>query len=103
MVYCPLTTDAPRALSHLWCLFNNVRSICECRPKGPSWQVELKASRLRLREESLKFKRDRFESWKKLMEKKGKQKEYRANVQVQLEREKLELRREQLSLKKKDC
>ena len=37
--------------------------------------VELKAERLRLRGEWLNFKRDRFESWKKLMEDKGKQKE----------------------------
>ena len=34
--------------------------------------VELKAERLRLREEWLNFKRDRFESWKKLMETKRK-------------------------------
>jgi hypothetical protein len=36
--------------------------------------VELKAERLRLRGEWLNFKRDRFESWKKLMEDKRKQK-----------------------------
>jgi len=37
--------------------------------------VELKAERLRLRQEWLNFKRDRFESWKKLMEDKRKRKE----------------------------
>ena len=36
--------------------------------------MDLKAERLRLREEALKFKRDRFESWKKLMEDKGRAK-----------------------------
>jgi len=36
---------------------------------------ELKTERLRLRKEWLKFKRDRYESWKKLMEEKGRQKE----------------------------
>jgi len=36
--------------------------------------IELKAERLRLRRELLNFKRNRFESWKKLMEDKGKQK-----------------------------
>jgi len=40
---------------------------------------ELKAERLRLRGEWLNFKRDRFESWKKLMEDKTKQKENQPN------------------------
>jgi hypothetical protein len=62
-------------------------------------EIELKAERLRLRDESLKFKRDRFESWKKLMEEKGRQKENRFNVTVQLQREKLEFRKKRLHLK----
>ena len=41
--------------------------------------VELKAERLRLRGEWLNFKRDRFESWKKLMGDKRKQKENQPN------------------------
>ena len=41
--------------------------------------VELKAERLRLRGEWLNFKRDRFESWKKLMGDKRKQKENQLN------------------------
>jgi hypothetical protein len=64
-------------------------------------EVELKAERLRLCEESLKFKRDRYESWKKLMEEKGRQKENRFKVRVQLQREKLEFRKKQLYLKKR--
>jgi hypothetical protein len=64
-------------------------------------EIELKARRLGLREEWLKFKKDRFESWRKLMEEKGKEKEYRANLHVQLQRERIELRREQLLLKEK--
>ena len=63
--------------------------------------LELKAEKLRLRQEWLTFKKDRFESWKKLMEEKGKQKENRFKLQVQLQREKLEFRKEQLCLKKK--
>ena len=38
--------------------------------------VEIKAERLRLRQEWLNFKGDRFESWKKLMEDNRKRKEY---------------------------
>jgi hypothetical protein len=64
-------------------------------------EIELKARRIGLREEWLKFKKDRFESWRRLMEEKGKEKEYRANLQVQLQRERIELRREQLLLKEK--
>jgi hypothetical protein len=63
--------------------------------------VELKAARLRLRQEWLIFKKDRFESWKKLMEDKGKQKENQFKLKVQLQREKLEYRREQFHLKGK--
>jgi len=37
--------------------------------------MELKAERLRLRREWLTFKKDRFESWKKLMEERERQKE----------------------------
>ena len=65
-----------------------------------SKEIELKTERLRLREEWLKFKRDRYESWKKLMEEKGRQKENRFKVRVQLQREKLEFRKKQLDLKK---
>jgi len=61
-------------------------------------EIELKTKRLRLREEWLKFKRDRYESWKKLMEEKGTQKENRLKVRIQLQREKLEFRKKQLSL-----
>jgi len=64
-------------------------------------ETELKAQRLWLREELLKFKRDRFESWKKLMEDKGKQKENQSKLEVQLQREKLEFRKEQFYLKEK--
>jgi len=63
--------------------------------------IELKAERLRLRGELLKFKRDRFESWKKLMEDKTKQKETQFKLEVQLQREKLEFKREQFYLKEK--
>jgi hypothetical protein len=63
-----------------------------------SKEIKLKTERLRLREEWLKFKRDRFESWKKLMEEKGRQKENRFKVRVQLQREKLEFRKKQLYL-----
>ena len=66
-----------------------------------SKEIELKTERLRLREEWLKFKRDRFESWKKLMEEKGRQKENRFKIRVQLQREKLEFRKKQLSLKER--
>jgi hypothetical protein len=54
-----------------------------------------------LREELLRFKRDRFEAWKKLMEDKGKQKENQSKLEVQLQREKLEFRKEQFYLKEK--
>ena len=64
-------------------------------------EIELRAERLKLREESLKFKKDRFESWKKLMEEKGKQKDYQSRLEVQLQREKLEFRKEQFLLKEK--
>jgi len=55
--------------------------------------LELKAYRLRLCDESLKFKRDRFESWKRLMEEKGREKENRLRLKIQLQREKFEFRR----------
>lgn len=64
-------------------------------------EIELKAERLRLREEWLKFKKDRYESWRRLMEEKGRQKENRFKVRVQLQRDKLEFRKKQLSLKEK--
>ena len=63
--------------------------------------VELKAERLRLRREWLNFKKDRFESWKKLMEEKGKQKESQFKLGMQLRREKLEFKKEQFYLKKR--
>jgi hypothetical protein len=50
-------------------------------------EMDLKAERLRLREETLKFKRDRFESWKRLMEEKGREKENRLRLKIQLQRE----------------
>jgi hypothetical protein len=65
-------------------------------------EIEFKTERLRLREEWLKFKRDRYESWKKLMEEKGRQKENRFRVRVQLQRDKLEFRKKQLYLKEKE-
>lgn len=61
-------------------------------------ELDLKEERLRLREESLKFKRDRFESWKQLMEEKGREKENRLRLKVQLRREVLEFRKEQFAL-----
>ena len=64
-------------------------------------EIELKTKRLRLREEWLKFKRDRYESWKKLMEERGRQKENRFKVRIQLQREKLEFRKDQFYLKEK--
>jgi hypothetical protein len=64
-------------------------------------EIELRAGRLRLREESLKFKRDRYESWKKLMEEKGRQKENQFGVRAQLQRDKLEFRKKQFHLKEK--
>jgi hypothetical protein len=62
-------------------------------------ETEIKARRLKLREESLRFKRDRFDAWRRLMEEKGKQRETRIDLHIQLQREKLELRKEQLLLK----
>jgi hypothetical protein len=67
-----------------------------------SKEIELRTERLRLREEWLKFKTDRYESWKKLMEEKGRQKENRFKVRVQLQREKLKFRKEQFYLKKRN-
>jgi hypothetical protein len=63
--------------------------------------VELKAERLRLRGEWLNFKRDRFESWKKLMEDKRRQKENQFKLEIQLQREKLEFKKEQFYLKER--
>jgi hypothetical protein len=63
--------------------------------------IELKAERLRLRREWLIFKKDRFESWKKLMEDKGKQKENQFELKIQLQMDKLEFRREQFYLEEK--
>jgi hypothetical protein len=61
-------------------------------------ELDLKTERLRLREESLKFKRDRFESWKRLMEDKGREKENRLKLKIQLQREKSEFRKERFLL-----
>jgi len=61
-------------------------------------EMVLKAERLRLREESLKFQRDRFESWKRLMEDKGREKENRLKLKIQLQREKSEFRKERFVL-----
>jgi hypothetical protein len=55
--------------------------------------MDLKAERIRLREETLRFKRDRFESWRQLMEEKGREKENRLRLKIQLQREQFELRR----------
>jgi len=63
--------------------------------------IELKAERLKLRREWLTFRKDRFESWKILMEDKTKQKENQFKLQVQLQREKLEFKKEQAYLKEK--
>jgi hypothetical protein len=63
--------------------------------------IELKAERIRLRGKCLKFKKDRFESWKKLMEDKGKQKENQFKLAVQLQREKLEFKKEKFYLKER--
>jgi hypothetical protein len=56
-------------------------------------EMDLKAERLGLREEALKFQRDRFESWKRLMEEKGREKENRLRLKIQLQREKFEFRK----------
>jgi hypothetical protein len=77
--------------------FSQKKENLELRRK----EMELKTERLRFREEWLKFKRDRYESWKKLMEEKGRQKENRFKVRVQLQRDKLEFRKKQLSLKER--
>lgn len=63
---------------------------CELKRKG----ADLKVERLRLRGEWLKFKKDRFESWRQLMEEKGKEKERLLRLKVQLRREELEFRKE---------
>jgi hypothetical protein len=70
---------------------------CELRRRD----IELKAERLKLRREWLTFKKDRFESWKRLMEEKGKQKENQLKLQIRLQREKLKFKREQVSRKGK--
>lgn len=64
-------------------------------------RIELTAERIRLRKESLEFKRQRYESWKQLMKDKGKQKEEFLRLHVQLQREKLEFRRRSLKAKKR--
>jgi hypothetical protein len=63
--------------------------------------IELKAERLKLRREWLTFRKHRFESWKRLLEEKGKQKENQFKLVVQLQREKLKFKREQIYLKEK--
>jgi|APFre7841882793_1041355.scaffolds.fasta_scaffold05200_2 hypothetical protein len=60
--------------------------------------MDYKTERLRLREEALKFEKDRFESWKRLMEEKGREKENRLKLKIQLQREKFEFRKEQFAL-----
>jgi hypothetical protein len=62
-------------------------------------EMDLKAERLRLREEALRFKKDRFESWKRLMEEKGREKESRLRLIIQIQRERFEFRKEQSSLR----
>ena len=61
-------------------------------------EMDFKAERLRLREEALTFKKDRFESWKRLMEDKGREKENRLRLKIQLQRERLKFRKEQFAL-----
>jgi hypothetical protein len=61
-------------------------------------ELDLRAERLRLREEALTFKKDRFESWKRLMEDKGKEKENRLKLKIQLQREKFEFKKVQFIL-----
>ena len=68
----------------------------ELKRKG----ADLKAERLRLRGEWLKFKKDRFESWRHLMEEKGKEKERLLRLKAQLRREELEFKKEQLPVRK---
>ena len=57
--------------------------------------VDLKAERLRLRGEWLKFKKDRLESWRQLMEEKGKEKERLLRLKAQLQRVELEFKKRQ--------
>jgi len=66
-----------------------------------SKEIGLKTEKLRVREEWVKFKRDRYESWKRLLEETGRRKENRFKVRVQPQREKLEFRKKQLSHKKR--
>ena len=61
-------------------------------------EMDFKAERLRLREEALKFKKDRFESWKRLMEDKGREKENRLRLKIQLQRRQFEFKKEQFAL-----
>jgi hypothetical protein len=68
----------------------------ELKRKG----VDFKAERLRLRGEWLKFKKDRFESWRQLMEEKGKEKERLLRLKAQLRREELEFKKEQFLIRK---
>ncbi len=75
--------------------FNQKNENLELRRRD----IELKAERIRLRGEWLNFKKNRFESWKKLMEDKTKQKENQFKLTVQLQREKLEFKKEQFYLK----
>jgi len=63
--------------------------------------IQIKAKRLRLREELLKFKKARFESWRKLMEEKGRQKETQNRLKIELLRDKLEFQRKELLRKGK--
>ncbi len=60
---------------------------------------ELKTERLRLGRDRLNFKKIRFESWKKVMEDKTKQKESHFRLQFQLEREKLEFEKNRFYFK----
>lgn len=61
-------------------------------------EMDFKSERLRLREEALTFKRDRFESWKRLMKDKGREKENRLRLKIQLQREQFEFKKEQFAL-----
>jgi hypothetical protein len=56
-------------------------------------EIDLKAERVRLRGELLTFKKDRFASWRQLMEEKGKEKERLLRLKAQLRREEFEFRK----------
>jgi len=56
-----------------------------------------------LREESLKFKKDRFEAWRKLMEEKGRQRESQTKLKIQFQREQLLFKEKARGVLSLDC